>query len=364
MRQTALWLLLGLGAAEAQPRIINVHEHIESVEQADRLLAAMDANGIAKTVLMGSSQVTITLSQRRGFARWEWNNEQILDIVDLHPDRFEAWVTLDPMDPDKLQKLEDWVAAGATGLKLYSGQGVREQRPGKGPYFFHEVALDHPDMLPVYAYAEETGLPICFHINPGPTAPGFAEEFATVLTLFPDLKVNAPHFMLSSIRASRLKTFLRAFPNLHTDVSFGQDQFLIPGLKRISRSPGKFRKLIRAFPDRFMWGTDVVVTRAGMKSPDFVTVRVRAYLDMLSKDTYTTPLVPDRPLRGLALKPEEVERILWRNYEAFSKSRPRGTKTGEVDWTVVGVPLTLRDLGTFVPPARKDPEKIGLSSGH
>ncbi len=362
MLRTVLWLLFVLGAAWAEPQTINVHEHIQSLAQADTLLAAMDENGIAKTVLMGSSSVTITLSQQWGFARWEHNNEQILDIVDRHPDRFEAWVTLDPMDPDKLEKLEKWVAAGATGLKLYSGQGVRDQRPNHGPYFFHEVALDHPDMLPVYAYAEETGLPICFHVNPGPTAPGFAEEFATVLTLFPDLKVNAPHFMLSSIRASRLKTFLRAFPNLHTDISFGQDKFLVPGLKRISRSPARFQKLIRAFPDRFMWGTDVVVTGASAKDPKFITVRVQAYFDMLSKDWYTTPLIPDVRLRGLALAPEEVERILWRNYEAFVAKRPRGTRTGQVDWTAVGVPLTLRDLGTFVPPAPKDPEKIGLGS--
>ena len=357
MRRTAWWLLLGVGAALAQPRIVNVHEHIQSIQEADRLLEVMDRHGIAKTVLMGSSWVTITLSQREGFSRWEWNNEQLLDIVDHHPDRFEAWVTLDPTDPDKLEKLQRWVADGATGLKLYSGQGVRDLKRVRGPYFFHEIALDHADMLPVYAYAEQTGLPICFHVNPGPTAPGFAEEFASVLTLFPDLKVNAPHFMLSSILASRLKTFLAAFPNLHTDISFGQDKFLVPGLKRISRDPAKYQRLIRAFPGRFMWGTDVVVTRAGSKHADFISVRVQAYLDMLTRSHYQTPLVPG-VLRGLALKPDEVERILFRNYEAFSKSRPRGTKVGEVDWSAVGVPLTLRDIGTYVPPPAEDPEKL------
>ena len=329
-----------------------MHEHIQSAKEADRLLQAMDRHGVAKTVLMGSSWVTITLSQRRGFSAWERNNEELLDIVERHPERFEAWVTIDPTDPEKLEKLQRWVAEGATGLKLYSGHGVRDLRPGHGPYFFHEVAMDHPDMLPVFAYAEETGLPICFHVNPGPTTPGFAEEFATVLTLFPDLKVNAPHFMLSSILASRLKTFLRAFPNLHTDVSFGQDKFLVPGLLRISRSPEKFRKLLREFPTRFMWGTDVVVTRAAVKSPDFISVRMQAYLDMLTRDRYQTPLV-EGVLRGLALSPEEADRVLFGNYEAFVKSRPRGTQTGEVDWTAVGVPLTLRDLGTFVPPRAK-----------
>ncbi len=357
MRHTALWLLLGIGAVLAQPGIVNVHEHIQSLEEADRLLAAMDRHGIAKTVLMGSSWVTITLNQKVGFTRWAWNNEQLLDIVDHHPERFEAWVTIDPTAPDILEKLQRWVADGATGLKLYSGHGMRDKRPDHGPYFFHQVALDHPDMLPVYAYAERTGLPICFHVNPGPTTPGFAEEFATVLTLFPDLKVIAPHFMLSSIRATRLKAFLRAFPNLHSDISFGHDSFMVPGLKRISRSPGKFRKIFRAFPDRFMFGTDVVMTRASSKSVDFLSVRIQAYLDMLTKSHYQTPLVPG-VLRGLALKPEEVERVLFRNYEAFVNSRPRDTKVGAVDWTKVGVPLTLRDVGTFVPPAAKRPEKL------
>ena len=220
-------------------------------------------------------------------------------------------------------------------------------------YFFHTVAMDHVDMLPVYAWLEQEGLPICFHVNPGPKTPGFAEEFSTVLTLFPDLKVIAPHFLLSSIMSPRLESFFDAFPNLYTDISFGHDDFLVPGLRRISRNPKKFRRLIRKYPDRFMFGTDVVVTAAASKSVAWIEVRVRAYLDMLTQNRYFTPLAKKGWFRGLQLKPEEVERILFRNYRAFIEKRPRGTVVGEVDWTRIGVPLTLRDIGTFVPPPAK-----------
>ncbi len=343
-------LLTVYGTALAQPRAINVHEHIQSAAEAARLVEAMDTHGIRTTALMGSSWFTVTLRQGVGFTRWEENNEELLRIVEAHPGRFEAWPTIDPTDPQKLEKLQGWFARGATGVKLYAGHGLRDTRPALGPYFFHPVAMDHPDMLPVYAWLEAEGVPVCFHVNPGPKTPGFAEEFVTVLTLFPDLKVNAPHFVLSSIRSSRLEALLDAFPNLYSDISFGHDSFLIPGLKRISRSPAKFRRLFRKYPDRFFFGTDVVVTRSRQKGAAWIGVRFQAYLDMLSKERYQTPLVR-QPLRGLALDEAALRRVLWENYEAFKRRRPRGTRTRAVVWERMGVPRTMRPLGAFVPPS-------------
>lgn len=329
--------------------VINVHEHIQSAREADRLLAAMDRTGIDKTILMGTSWFTITLNQRDGFTRVDWNNRQIVEIARRFPDRFLAWPTIDPVDPDKLEKLQGYVADGATGLKLYAGHGLHDQRPGAWGYFFHPVAMDHPDMLPVYAWCEEVGLPIMFHVNPGPTAPGFAEEFITVLTLFPDLKVIAPHFILSSIKSTRLRALLDAFPNLYSDMSFGHDDFLSAGLKRISRSPVKFRRLIRDYPDRFMFGTDVVITAAPQKDVAWIGERVQAYLDMLTRETYETPVVPGKTLRGLALPQHHLEGVLWRNFELFMMRRPRNTQVSEVEWTPMGVYYEARPLGWQLP---------------
>lgn len=329
--------------------IVNVHEHIQSTREAGRLLAAMDQTGIARSVLMGSSWFTVTLNQADGFTRVDWNNRQILHIAGRHPDRFLAWPTIDPTDPKKLEALQEYVSLGATGLKLYLGHGLHDLRPGATGYFFHPVAMDDPGMMPIYEYCQRTGLPIMFHVNPGPTAPGFADEFITVMRRFPDMKVIAPHFILSSIKSSRLRAFLDAFPNLYSDLSFGHDDFLSAGLKRISRSPKKFKKIMRDYPDRFMFGTDVVVTAAPQKSAEWIAERIRAYLDMLSKDEYTTPVVPGETLKGLGLDREALERVLYKNFEAFMAKKPSGTQTGPIEWKKLGIPETPREPGTQLP---------------
>ena len=337
------------GTSLAGIPIINVHEHIQSIDEADRLLKAMDQTGIARTVLVGSSWFTVTLNQKDGFTRVDWNNRQILNIARRHAKRFMAWPTLDPQDPQKLEKLKEYVSLGATGLKLYLGHGLHDQRPGATGYFFHTVAMDDPGMLPVYAYLQKMGLPIMFHVNPGPKAPGFADEFIDVMRAHPDLKVIVPHFMLSSIRSSRLRAFLDAFPTVYSDISFGHDDFLRAGLKRISRRPDKFRKLFADYPDRFTFGTDVVVTAAPQKDAEWIAVRVRAYLDMLTKTAYTTPILPGRTLRGLALDRAAVAKVLHENFERFIAMQPKGTETGPIDWKQLGVPDTPRPDGQMLP---------------
>ena len=168
---------------------------------------------------------------------------------------WEAWPTIDPEDPDKLGKLKNYVANGASGLKLYLGHGHRERNPPG--YFFHKMPMDDPKMVPVYAYVQANNIPVMFHVNPGPTKPGFAKEFISVLKQFPDMKVIAPHFILSSIKESRLREFLDTFPNLYSDISFGRDPYLRRGLTRISKRPQKFHNLFTAYPNRFMFGSDV-----------------------------------------------------------------------------------------------------------
>jgi hypothetical protein len=69
-----------------------------------------------------------------------------------------------------------------------------------------------------------------------------------------------------------------------------------------------------------------------------MTARFHAYLDMLSKDRYTTSVAPSEQLRGLALSREMLERVLHRNYEEFVAKRPQGTTiTREIDWSRIGV---------------------------
>jgi len=335
---------------QAQRKLINAHEHVQSVQEGQRLLRVMDDFGVRKTILVGSSWFTITLNESVGFTRYDENNRELLKLAKAHPGRFEAWPTINPEDPDKLDKLKRFHQQGAAGLKLYIGHGFVKRSGGE--YMFHTRAIDDPSMWPIYEYCAENWLPICFHVNPSPkAAPGFAQEFVSVLQRFPDLKVNCPHFMLSSILDRRLREFLDSFPNLYSDISFGHDQFLSAGLKRISRSPDKFRDIFMTYPDRFMWGTDLVLTNHPRKNEEWMAVRFQAYLDMLTKETYTTEVVPDQTLNGLALDRVLLEGILFRNYERFKEKKPENTKlTHPVDWNRLGVKKRDREPGDTLPP--------------
>ncbi len=332
--------------------IINAHDHIQSFNEAPKFIEAMDRVGIAKTVLLGSSWFTMTLNPRVGFTRYDWNNEQLMRIVEEYPERFEAWPTVNPEDPEKLEKFKSLVERGARGLKLYLGHGY--VNPTNGEYLFHTMALDDPRMMPLYEYCENNFVPVCFHVNPGPKTPGFAEEFVAVLDKFPDMKVNCPHFMLSSIKDSRLRELLDRYPNLYTDVSFGADEFLRAGLRRVSRNPAKFRKLYSDYPDRFMFGTDMVVTASRQKSVQWIVDRCQVYIDMLTKQRYTTPILPGEQLRGVALSDELLHRIFHENFEEFMAKKPVGTQLGRpIKWRNMGVDRVERKPGETLPPLQK-----------
>ncbi len=343
--------LKALAKVQSEKRIIDVHEHIQSIDQAPGLLRVMNDLGIAKTCLMGSSWFTITLNQNIGFTRYDENNESLMAICEKYPGRFEAWPTMNPKDADKLEKFQALVKRGAKGLKLYLGHGFTIKKTGQ--YMFHTVAIDDPGMLPVYQYCQENFIPICLHVNPSEkSTPGFAEEFVAMLTQFPDLKVVCPHFMLSSIVSNRLEELLESFPNLYSDISFGHDDFLAAGLKRISKSPTKFRTLLTRYRARFMFSCDLVITDEPAKTPEWIEDRMQAYLDMLTKDHYTTPAIPGVQLRGLGLAPEVIEDILYKNHEAFIALKPTHTTlTHTLDWSHMGIKPLHRDPGqTFPPP--------------
>jgi predicted TIM-barrel fold metal-dependent hydrolase len=333
--------------AVAERRIVNAHEHIQSEREVAKLRAVMDELGVRKTLLFGTSWFTITLNPRHGFTRYDENNAAIVRISAADPERFEAWPTLDPRDPEKLAKIQRLVGQGAKGVKLYLGHGYIDKLTNS--YLFHTAAMDDPGMLPFYDWCEKNYVPIMYHVNP--YKPGFAEEFIAVLTQFPDLKVIAPHFILSSIKSTRLREFLDTFPNLYSDISFGHDDFLIAGLKRISRKPGKFKRLFRDYPDRFMFGTDLVVTEHPRKSAAWMGERYRAYLNMLAAESYEVAFLPGKRLRGLALSGVALERILYRNYQDFMAARPVGSRiTRAVDWSRMGVDKIGREAGTTIPP--------------
>lgn len=197
----------GLARILTEHRIVNVHEHIQGRENVPELLQFMDSHGMGKTILLGSSWFTISLYEKAGFTRYDDNNAALMEIVRAYPGRFEAWPTFNPTDPEALSKIAALVEQGASGVKLYLGHGYRSRY--RNQYLLHPMAMDDPRMDSIYAYLSREGIPVCFHVNPA--MPGFAEEFIAVLTEYPNLKVNAPHFLPFRRRAHGWKNSCASF---------------------------------------------------------------------------------------------------------------------------------------------------------
>ena len=281
--------------------IINAHEHFQSVKNVPKFLEAMKRNDVEKTVILGSPEATI-LTGRTGFLGEEKYNEEVLKITRTDPGHFIAFPTVNPRDPEKLEKLKGYLKRGGQGLKLYSGHKI-----------FHDLPLDDESMMPVYRFCEKNQIPILIHVNAG----FFQEEFENVLKKFPRLKIICPHFCLSTIKSERFEYLMDTYPNLYTDMSFGYIDFLKEALVRISKNPEKYRRLFIKYQNRIFFGTDMVVTSAGYKTADWLSQVTRAYRDMLEKDTYTFFAIEGVTLHGLHLERPVLEKIYRRNFERF-----------------------------------------------
>lgn len=281
--------------------IINAHEHVQNFKMHNKILAVMNKLNISKMVLLGSPKATIYGGS--GFEGYDENNKEILKFVHTYPKRFIALCTINPRDKDKLKKLKNCIDNGATGLKLYSGHSL-----------FYDLPLNTTVMDEIYEYCEINSIPILFHVNAGK----YKQEFESVLKKYPRLKINCPHFCLSSINISRLKYLLNTYPNLYTDISFGA--FVKPGLRRISKNVSKFKDFMEQYQDRVMFGTDMVITSNKRKTEEWLYNLTKCYMDMLEKQSYDCVVNPDlneKNLNGLGLNKEILRKVYELNAKRF-----------------------------------------------
>ncbi len=283
--------------------IYNIHEHLQHNEKAfQELLSSINKTNTNKVVLVGTPKSTIYLDGS-GFVGYDENNDFILDLAEKYPDKVVAFPTIYPKDPAKLKKLIDLINRNASGIKLYSGHTV-----------FYDYPLDAEDMYPLYQYLEENAIPLLWHVNSGKR--DMREEFEQVLQDFPNLTVICPHFCVSSVKTKRLKHFFDTYPNFYTDISFGF--YVKEGLDRISRSPNRYKKLIKEYPDRFLFATDMVITNHHGKKEPFITNLTQCYIDMLEKKRYSCEIssnIEGTCWKGLNLNKDILKKIYQENPE-------------------------------------------------
>lgn len=261
-RTVALMLLAGcstpaatdvaeLETHEAPERRERIDVHVHLVDGAvDVLLAALDRHEIAAAVVLASPHLdprADAAPDRAGRLRgWREANDDLLTATLPHRDRLLPFVTVEPAEVD-LVELERWFERGARGVKLYAGHHRLHARP-----------LDDPAHARLFAWLEERSVPVLAHVN----TVRYRDELAAVLRAHPRLELVCAHLCGSRTDLDRLAGLLREFPRLRVDTSHGAGVHGVDGFTAIEGDRARLRALIEAEPARFLFGSDLVTTRA------------------------------------------------------------------------------------------------------
>lgn len=201
---------------------------------ADGLLRALDAAGVAKAVVVQASTV------------YGHDNSYVADAVDAHPDRFVGVYSIDATAPDAVERIEHWRSRGLSGFRLFT---TGTTMPGQADW------LGHEDSLPAWAHAEAEDIPVCLQMTMQglPTLARLLERFPRTRVLLdhcarPDLADGFPY------ENARLLFDLAAFPGVHLKLTH---RALDAAAEGASTTSDFLKKAVSVYgADRIAWGSN------------------------------------------------------------------------------------------------------------
>ncbi|HEX3435615.1 MAG TPA: amidohydrolase family protein [Pseudacidobacterium sp.] len=252
---------------KARFAVIDYHNHLDALEPRD-VLRVMDACGIEKVV-------NITMK----------TGDAALKMIDkFHsaaPDRFATIGWMDWSGVEKpnfvsvtLDRLEKLVERGAQGIKFWKdlGLGVRD---ASGEL----LRVDDERLAPVFDKAAELGIPVMFHTAdpdafflPIDAKNERFEELAAhpdwgfhgskyskqelldqrdrVIARHPKTTFVCAHVAESGENLARVTKLLESYSNVYIDISARASE--------LGRQPYSSRELFLKFPDRILFGADLL----------------------------------------------------------------------------------------------------------
>lgn len=261
--------LVAEGHEIEKPRfpVIDYHNHLDALEPSD-VLRVMDACGVERVV-------NITMQ----------TGESALRIIDkflsADPTRFAVigWMDWSGVEkPDfarvSCDRLEKLVARGAQGIKFWKDLGL-SVRDASGEL----VRVDDERLAPIFDKAAELGIPVMFHIAdpaafflPIDAANERYEELAAhpdwsfygaqyskwelldqrdrVMARHPKTTFVCAHVAECGEDLARVTRLLKTCPNVLIDISARASE--------LGRQPYSARKLFMNFPDRILFGSDLL----------------------------------------------------------------------------------------------------------
>jgi predicted TIM-barrel fold metal-dependent hydrolase len=295
-----------------------------STEQAELMLEEAAAFGITRTITMCPLADIVPLHERFGRTLG-----------------FNAMINKKPEDTEKevLLELEKFLAAGIEMVKLWSAPRGRE----RGYY------VNAPWRIAALKEAYKAGIRLVMvHVGDPDhwwtTAYTDTAKFGTkadqytplceMMELFPEMTWIGAHMGGDPEHPEHLQELMEKYPHYHCDTSATKWQ-----VREVSRHPAAIRTLIEKFPDRFLFGSDLV-TRHGLPREHYVS---RYWCQRMLWESSCTTFSPisdgdyvsteggskTSPLCGVGLKGEVLEKVYFGNANrllASINSRVVGSK--------------------------------------
>ncbi len=190
----------------------------EGYEDGDELIAAMDAAGV-KTVL-ATDLMAWSYKRQTRFALDM--TSKIADLTVRYPGRIYGMCDYDPFQIRKsLEKLEN-------DVKEHQYKGVYVHIYG------YDIGLDHRKMYPLYAKAEELGLPVSMQtghvLEAMPSEHGRPMQLDRIACDFPDLTIIGTHTGYPWV--DEMIAVATKWPNVYINVAAWMPKYFGPNLVR------------------------------------------------------------------------------------------------------------------------------------
>jgi predicted TIM-barrel fold metal-dependent hydrolase len=247
---------------------INMHEHYYVSGDVDLFLSALGCLGVSKVVLVPTGYAPDNKFYRiNSILKKMWAKR--------YPDQLIPFCTIDEADPRAAELVEQYILAGAKGLKLIGGHPA-----------YYDECYNSENMYKVYQKVAEYDVPVLMHcslIN----IPELQEQMDEVLSDFPEVTFIFAHYGNTLMRGNHLDVIaelLDKHPNLYTDMSHGggitaYHRYLIQDLEAI-------KNFVIKYQDRILFGSDLILSIA-TNDFDWLYERVRSEIDLCQTAEFT-----------------------------------------------------------------------------
>lgn len=216
------------------------------------------------------------------------------------------------------ESLADWMKKGYIGYKIWAGPPARVLQPGEKGYPY----IDDPVHEPTFAAVEKLGILLTSIHIADPNGPygdrtkwladpvEFWRQqaaFRHVMERHPNMKVVAAHglwLVCQDAQIDCLRNMLDTFPNLNVDLSATFQYYNL-----VQRN--NLRDFMIHYADRILFGSDFGIMK---RESSYISDSYHRFFQILENDgKIEGNFYGNRPVEGLALPREVLEKIYYRN---------------------------------------------------